>query len=237
MKDENGADGSTPATAIRAQTKERTPPPVRLIEFQPWRGLTDRQEKQYARCKERLAKLLLTTWPSRYGWLHDSKETIANEAAHDVMLDVHLLRLPRPFLDGEFPQETRNAAVRRRADLCAGLVRRMYADKRSAAQTIPMGKEALDVAAEPTASTFPLKLILDEALSHISSEDAGILGKRIDDGLSFEDIAKEAGCDRTTVYRRVRQCRRFFKAAMENHFFFADCCNKPAQIAENVSEE
>ena len=215
------------------------PQDIKLIEFRPWLGLTASQERQYAKCKEHLAKMLLNTWPAKYGWLNDSKEMIANEAACDVLLDVHLLKLPRPSFDGELPEKTRAAAFRRRADLCATFIRTMNAYKRSASPAIPMdeiAEEAMNVAVEPTAETLPLKLALGDVLSRISPEDVKLFDMRLD-GLSFDDIAKVMGVNKTTISRRIRKYRQLVAAAIENHFFFTGRCNKPAKIAENVNEE
>ena len=215
---------------MKTRTNE-TAGDVRQITYQPWLGLTASQEAQYARCKEALARQLLVSWPTKYSWLTDIREAIANEAACDVMLAVHQLRLPRPSLEGAFPEETRHAAIRRRADLCANHVRKLYAEKRSAAQTVPLdaSAEALDVVAAPA---FPRAQILGDMIRHVTREDGKILALRLAEGMSFDDIATRMGLDRATVYRRLRRYRGIVGAAMENHFFFADCCNKPARIAE-----
>ena len=229
MKDENGADGST--NAPRAQATGLPP----LIEFRPWLGMTAMRQRQHARCKEILVRLLLDTWPAKYGWLAADREDIANEAAHDVMLDVHLLRLPRPSLDGRFPEETRGAAFRRRADLCAEWVRRTYAARRNAAQTVPMESagEALDVAAPPS---FPLPQILASVRQRVDAAEWEMVRGRIA-GVPLGEMAGEMGMDRTTAYRRLRRCREAVREATENHFFFDGRCNKPAPIAEILYEE
>jgi hypothetical protein len=229
MKDENGANGST--TAPRAQATGLPP----LIEFRPWLGMTAMRQRQHARCKEILVRLLLDTWPAKYGWLTADREDIASEAAHDVMLDVHLLRLPRPSLDGRFPEETRSAAFRRRADLCAECVRRTYAARRSAAQTVPMESagEALDVAAPPT---FPLPQILASVQSRLDAAAWEMVRGRIA-GVPLGEMAEEMGIDRTTAYRRLRRCREAVREATENQIFFDERCNKRAPIAEMLYEE